>query len=55
MTAYNKAIAAFLSSIVVLLTGAGVDLGQWSNTETINALATLSGAALVYFVPNKKP
>ena len=53
MTAYNKAIAAFLTSIVALLTGFGVDLGQWSSTETIGAVATLVGAALVYFVPNK--
>ena len=53
MTAYNKAIVAFLTSIVALSTGFGVDLGQWLSAETIDAVATLIGPVLVYFVPNK--
>ncbi len=53
MTHYNKAIAAFFSSVAALLTGFGVDLGQWSNTETIGAVATLAGTGLVYLLPNK--
>ncbi len=50
---YNKAIAAFLGSLVAVLSGFGIDLGSWGSTEFITASSTLLGAGLVYAVPNR--
>ena len=50
---YNKAIAAFLSSVVAILGGFGVDIGQWGSSELIAASSTLIGTSLVYAIPNR--
>ncbi len=53
MHTYNKAVAAALAAGITLLAGFGIDLGDWGSGEIVGAAATLIGAALVYFLPNK--
>ena len=52
MTAYNKAIVAFLGAAVTLAAAFGVSV-DWATPELISGVGGLITAVLVYLVPNK--
>ena len=53
MQQYNKAIVALLTALVVIFGPKIPGLREALTPEAIQALATLIGAFLVYWIPNK--
>lgn len=54
MSQYNKAIVAFLGSLVTLLAAFGIDL-PWATPEMVSAVGGVVTTFLVWLVPNKQP
>lgn len=52
-TGFDKAIGAFLASLLTVLTANGVDVPGWITGDWITAFVAVAAPVVVYFWPNK--
>lgn len=55
LTAYDKAIAAFLTSLLGLVTAFSPKIGTWVNQDMILAITPFISLIVTFLVPNKAP